>query len=231
MKNHTVLSVQTNLGGQNNSVWVTTQWTNFAGNVTGYSIFYIDFNVNIRTCNDSDFEVFTQSDCVLGEQIVVKRRMRSSICLVNVSQQSLITVNLCSCTLADYLCTYCFVRDNVTGACVPQTTGVCQNLWDPTTPPAICPVGTNYTGNPAYRRNDGTKCVNDLSNLLATRTVPCPPATVNPITGSGLTPSQVSGLIALGVLLGVALLAVTGFIIYRIIKRRESRMSDQVVEL
>jgi len=182
MKNYTILDVQTDLAGPSPYLWVTTYWTNYVGNDTGFSIFFMDFNFTMRTCNDSDYEYFTPSSnlssCILGEEITVERRKPNSICISDLTQQNLTYVQICNCSRADYVCSFCFVPDqNLPGSpCVLQEDGVCAGLWDPTPPPVVCPFGTNYTGEPAYRKITGTKCINDLVDLTLPRSVPCPPS-------------------------------------------------------
>jgi len=134
----------------------------------------------MRMCNASDYVDFTPSsnlsNCVLGEEIVVKQRKPDSICESDLSVQNMTSITSCNCTRSDYVCTFCFVPDpSVPGnPCILQQDAACAGLWDPTPPPASCPVGTYYVGDPAYRLITGTKCVNGI-DLALPRSVPCPP--------------------------------------------------------
>lgn len=83
------------------------------------------------------------------------------------------------------------MADPVTFDCVrDMTSPACASAYDPTPPPAECPVGSNYTASAPYRRVTGTECINEMTELLIPRSVPCPteplppPApVVNPFAG------------------------------------------------
>jgi len=230
LKNHSILDINTDLAGNSPYLWVTTHWTNYEGNETGYSIFFMDFNFTMRTCNDSDYEYFTPSsnlsNCVLGEEIVVERRKQYSICETDLTEQNLTSITSCNCSRTDYVCSYCFVPDQNTpgNPCILQDYGNCIGLWDPTPPPAVCPVGTNYTGNPAYRKINGTKCINDIAEFMLPRTIPCPPtppepylAPVNNSTeGLEISKAEKTSIIV-GVILGMVGLVIIGVIFYFVV--------------
>lgn len=83
----------------------------------------LDFSSGFPSCAKSDYEHWTPKDesgrerCTYGEKLVLKRRRSGHYCFPE-SEWPIVSARIpCECSIEDYECAPCFVRDEQTGRC------------------------------------------------------------------------------------------------------------------
>jgi len=241
----------TDLIESDNFLWLLCSWVPDGSTTTKYTMYLFNFTNVPAPCTTSDYEVF-KTECVLGESTQKKRRIPNVNCEPDPAVLAEVQTVTCDCTRADYSCVPCFfINSKVNNEnCVYQSDYVlCGSLPNPqTTQPADCPVGTNWTVPSAYMRLSTTKCVNDLA-LLTPSSRPCvavaPSSDVQspepaPGPGQGGNSSQTQnesgaapnpgGWIALGVILGLVIIGIGIFLLYKYVLK-DKKYSPFEVEI
>ena len=127
-----------------------------------------------RTCAAADFEDWSPSDatgsvCLLGHELVYKRRLATVACAVQAKYQDPVVRQAhCTCTEPDFECDLDYeadVRADGSYTCVPAEG---NDAWDP---PPYCPIGTTYPIPSGYRRVPINTCSGGIDlTLPLTRT-------------------------------------------------------------
>ncbi|XP_046891253.1 sortilin-related receptor isoform X1 [Hypomesus transpacificus] len=129
-------------------------------------------------CAEGDYKLWSPSDergndCLLGKEMVYKRRTPHATCFNGEDFDRPVTVTNCSCTRQDYECDYGFKlsEDLSLQVCVPDPE-FSGNLY---APPVPCPVGTTYRRSKGYRKVPGDSCSGgDVETRLDGEMLPCP---------------------------------------------------------
>ncbi|XP_035288047.1 sortilin-related receptor-like isoform X1 [Anguilla anguilla] len=129
-------------------------------------------------CTERDYKPWSPSDergnaCLLGRQVVYKRRTPHATCFNGEDFDRPLTVSNCSCTRQDYECDYGFrpSEDLSLEVCVPDP----EFSGRLNAPPVPCPVGTTYLRSKGYRKVSGDSCSGgDVEARLNGEMLPCP---------------------------------------------------------
>ncbi|KAK0145654.1 Sortilin-related receptor [Merluccius polli] len=129
-------------------------------------------------CAEADYKRWSPSDergndCLLGRQMVFKRRTPHATCFNGEEFDRPVTATNCSCTRQDYECDYAFKlsEDLSLQVCLPDPE-FSGNLY---APPVPCPVGTTYRRSKGYRKVSGDSCSGgDVEARLDGEMLPCP---------------------------------------------------------
>ncbi|KAK6296810.1 hypothetical protein J4Q44_G00329520 [Coregonus suidteri] len=129
-------------------------------------------------CAEGDYKRWSPSDergndCLLGREMVYKRRTPHATCFNGEDFDRPVTVSNCSCTRQDYECDYGFKlsEDLALQVCLPDPE-FSGNLY---APPVPCPVGTTYRRSTGYRKVSGDSCSGgDVEARLDGEMLPCP---------------------------------------------------------
>ncbi|KAJ8276085.1 hypothetical protein COCON_G00078370 [Conger conger] len=129
-------------------------------------------------CTERDYKPWSPSDergnaCLLGRQVVYKRRTPHATCFNGEDFDRPLSVSNCSCTRQDYECDYGFKpsEDLSLEVCVPdpEFAGKLYSL------PVPCPMGTTYRRSKGYRKVSGDSCSGgDVEARLNGEMLPCP---------------------------------------------------------
>ncbi|KAJ8343111.1 hypothetical protein SKAU_G00330390 [Synaphobranchus kaupii] len=129
-------------------------------------------------CTERDYKPWSPSDergnaCLLGRQVVYKRRTPHATCFNGEDFDRPLTVSNCSCTRQDYECDYGFKlsEDLSLEVCIPdpEFSGRLDSL------PVPCPAGTTYLRSKGYRKVSGDSCSGgDVEARLNGEMLPCP---------------------------------------------------------
>ncbi|KAI1903297.1 hypothetical protein AGOR_G00025750 [Albula goreensis] len=129
-------------------------------------------------CTEGDYKPWSPSDergnaCLLGRQVVFKRRTPHATCFNGEDFDRPLTVSNCSCTRQDYECDYGFKlsEDLSLEVCAPDP----EFSGKLNAPPVPCPVGTTYRRSKGYRKVSGDSCTGgDVEARLNGEMLPCP---------------------------------------------------------
>ncbi|XP_048838564.1 LOW QUALITY PROTEIN: sortilin-related receptor [Brienomyrus brachyistius] len=129
-------------------------------------------------CTEADYKRWSPSDergngCLLGRELVFKRRTPHATCFNGEDFDRPITVTNCSCTRQDYECDYGYKLsdDLFLEVCVPDP----EFSGRLDVPPVPCPVGTTYRHSKGYRKVSGDSCHGgDVEARLGGEMLPCP---------------------------------------------------------
>ena len=161
--------------------------------------------LHLRTCAAADFEDWSPSDatgsvCLLGHELVYKRRLATAACAIQTKfQDPVVRQAHCTCTAPDFECDLDYEAEATGGTsgsytCVPAEG---NGAWDV---PSYCRIGTTYGVPSGYRRVPINTCSGgiDLTRPLtracgstsAPTTKPTVPSrpTVKPTATSAATP-------------------------------------------
>eukprot|EP01124_Arcella_intermedia_P003167 TRINITY_DN1172_c0_g1_i1.p1 TRINITY_DN1172_c0_g1~~TRINITY_DN1172_c0_g1_i1.p1 ORF type:complete len:785 (-),score=146.20 TRINITY_DN1172_c0_g1_i1:37-2391(-) len=165
----------------------------------------IDFSmVHERNCTETDYETWEPHDgvkgpkCVLGHDVLYRRRKRSAACYTDDGLNKIVTVTNCPCTENDYECDFGFEKTTTTGTCATQhpeyesfaIASQCLNS------------SSTYLLSTGYRKLPGDSCVNEITkHLPISKACPLIPNDLS----SGSTRKLSSGTV-LGIVVGCVIL-------------------------
>lgn len=154
-------------------------------------IMHVDFTSLLpRVCGAADYAAWSPRDsnslspCVLGQDIVVYRRLPSSQCLNGYAYSPRIITSACPCASVDFECDVGFARDSLSSPCVLQnpTLGI-----DCTAP------GQSVAVSRGYRLVADDLCVGGVSAFMQPMQFLCPTYTASTPTPTTAPAKSSSG--------------------------------------